>query len=1279
MTAALRMLLAALACLLALPALAAFTDNNDGTVTDTLTGLMWDKCSWGQTWTSGTNTCSSSADASLLNWAAAMGVAVTANNTTTYTPNGYKGYSDWRLPNIKELDSLLKLDASNPAIDATAFPNSALYFWSSTVSTQDPARAWPVYFNDGGSASAVKINTNNVRLVRSGQSFNSFDAMVDPPVFVSATANGSTLVMTYTETTTLDAANIPAASAFTVKVNAVAQASPTNVVVSAAGKTVTLTLAAAVVSGDVVTVSYTNPTAGDDANAIQDAAGNDAATITNQAVTNITPDVAVPVFYSATANGSTLVMTYTEANTLDATNIPAASAFTVKVNAVAQASPTNVVVSAAGKTVTLTLAAAVVNGDAVTVSYTDPTAGDDANAIQDAAGNDAATISNQAVTNNTADVTAPVFASATANGSTLVMTYTEANTLHATNKPDLWLFTVKVNAVAQASPTNVVVSAAGKTVTLTLAAAVAYGDVVTVSYRDAAPGNDAYAIQDAAGNDAATITDQAVTNNTPDVTVPVFASATVSGSTLVMTYTEANTLHATNIPAASAFTVNVNAVAQASPTNVVVSAAGKTVTLTLAAAVVNGDAVTVSYTDPTTGDDANAIQDAAGNDAATITDQAVTNNTPDTTAPTLSSVGVSGTTITGTTLAATSNEAATGYWIVVARAATAPSAAQVKAAATYSGVSIVASGNGSMTANTAKSFSVAGLTAGTDYDLYFAAEDASNNLVASPTQVQFFTLDTTPDAFSFADQIGVALSTQITSAAITVTGINSAATISIIGGEYEVNGSGTWASATGSVTNNQTVKVRHSSSGSYMTAIDTTLTIGGVADTFSTTTQAEPSAPSEVRISGAGQSVTAVPGLPLRVAAGMDVEGATITFPANAAITVELGGASFVVTGLSAATRLGLKTLMVNGVATVALYLVEGSARVAASGAGATMVVLADGATQVISGADGADLGVTLNGGETVLFVRRGFVTLPGVTRSGQEPHRAATAEFRVYAGERVTLNAAGRVATHVLGNESGDGAGDPLTLDLPANLTLAAPVPSLDAHAERLGKTVQQALADAAGATLVYGQTRGVLALELDGRRVYALPQGAVPVDTARADGVSIEANGLAAVTMRGITVRLAPSVAYPHYLAEDVAAALPGATLTVSADGVYLAKAGDLRYALRPDWFAPVAVSRPAGFAAADGRIDYVRNFRAYTLYPAFADFARLASVLTEALPGATATTNADGTVSVVSGEQRWTLAPEMAATTAPAGAQLWWVETDGTLRLRYADETMQGVRTE
>ena len=477
----------------------------------------------------------------------------------------------------------------------------------------------------GGSPFTFNL-TSVEKIAFSDQTVTLTYADTTPPVFASAAVNGSSLVMTYTEATSLDATNIPAPTAFTVS----GGHNVTGVAVNAVLKTVTLTLGTAVANGETVTISYTDPTAANDANAIQDAAGNDAATIITQAVTNNTPDTTAPVFANATVNGGTLVMTYTEANTLDATNKPLPGAFTVS----GGHSVTAVAVDAALKKVTLTLGTAVANGETVTVSYTDPTGANDANAIQDAAGNDAATITTQAVTNNTPDTTAPVFANATVNGSTLVMTYTEANTLDATNKPLPGAFTVSGGH----SVTTVSVDAALKTVTLTLGTAVANGETVTVSYTDPTAANDANAIQDAAGNDAATITTQAVTNNTPDTTAPVFASATVNGSTLVLNYTEANTLDATNKPLPGAFTVS----GGHSVTAVAVDAALKKVTLTLGTAVANGETVTVSYTDPTAGNDTNAIQDSTGNDAATITTQAVTNNTPDTIAPVFASATVNG-------------------------------------------------------------------------------------------------------------------------------------------------------------------------------------------------------------------------------------------------------------------------------------------------------------------------------------------------------------------------------------------------------------------------------------------------------------------------------------------------------------------------------------------------------------------------------------------------------------------------------------------------------------
>lgn len=224
------------------------------------------------------------------------------------------------------------------------------------------------------------------------------------------------------------------------------------------------------------------------------------------------------------------------------------------------------------------------------------------------------------------DLVAPVWASAIANGNTLVLTYTDVSPLDAVNVAGTGAFAV-VSGGAANVVTNVAVNGAAKTVTLTLTTPVGFAEVVTVAYTDPTAGNDVNAIQDSAGNDAASLPVTTAVNNTPDTTAPVLATATVNGNTLVLSYTEATTLDAVNRPTAGAFAVTVGGAANA-VTGLAVNAVAKTVTLTLTSAVAFGQVVTVAYTDPTVGNDANAIQDAAGNDAATLAATSVTNNTP---------------------------------------------------------------------------------------------------------------------------------------------------------------------------------------------------------------------------------------------------------------------------------------------------------------------------------------------------------------------------------------------------------------------------------------------------------------------------------------------------------------------------------------------------------------------------------------------------------------------------------------------------------------------------
>ncbi len=154
-------------CGLAMQAEAALTVNADGTVSDSTTGLVWDRCTWGQTGAD----CSGGAAASFSSWGQALGVAVTANMAS------YKGSKGWRLPNRTELQSIVKFDAS-PSVDGTAFPNTpviGVWYWTSTVYFSPvPNRVWIVNFYSGGSERDDPSHGGSyrVRLVRGGESYD---------------------------------------------------------------------------------------------------------------------------------------------------------------------------------------------------------------------------------------------------------------------------------------------------------------------------------------------------------------------------------------------------------------------------------------------------------------------------------------------------------------------------------------------------------------------------------------------------------------------------------------------------------------------------------------------------------------------------------------------------------------------------------------------------------------------------------------------------------------------------------------------------------------------------------------------------------------------------------------------------------------------------------------------------------------------------------------------------------------------------------------------------
>ncbi|HUT77949.1 MAG TPA: DUF1566 domain-containing protein, partial [Polyangia bacterium] len=128
-------------------------------VTDNVTGLIWQGCSYGLT---GDDCTGGSATAA--GWSAQL---VNCDGLD------WGGHADWRLPDRYELMSILDHGkASAPLIDATAFPNtpsSYSYFWSSSSRANNTSYAWAASFEYGGLLNSGKTVVDfYARCVRGG-------------------------------------------------------------------------------------------------------------------------------------------------------------------------------------------------------------------------------------------------------------------------------------------------------------------------------------------------------------------------------------------------------------------------------------------------------------------------------------------------------------------------------------------------------------------------------------------------------------------------------------------------------------------------------------------------------------------------------------------------------------------------------------------------------------------------------------------------------------------------------------------------------------------------------------------------------------------------------------------------------------------------------------------------------------------------------------------------------------------------------------------------------
>lgn len=139
-----------------------FVDNADGTVTDLATNLMWKRCSEEHA----QDASCTPGDYPYFTWQQALDRAHAVNGGT-----GYAGHRDWRLPNVRELRSIVEESCDFPSINSAVFPNTQPgNYWTSSVAGEwfsvVNQRVWVVAFQLGRPVTEFRDWEYSVRLVR---------------------------------------------------------------------------------------------------------------------------------------------------------------------------------------------------------------------------------------------------------------------------------------------------------------------------------------------------------------------------------------------------------------------------------------------------------------------------------------------------------------------------------------------------------------------------------------------------------------------------------------------------------------------------------------------------------------------------------------------------------------------------------------------------------------------------------------------------------------------------------------------------------------------------------------------------------------------------------------------------------------------------------------------------------------------------------------------------------------------------------------------------------
>lgn len=456
----------------------------------------------------------------------------------------------------------------------------------------------------------------------------------------------------------------------------------------------------------------------------------------------------------------------------------------------------------------------------------------------------------------------------------------------------------------------------------------------------------------------------------------------------------------------------------------------------------------------------------------------------------------------------------------------------------------------------------------------------------------------------------------------------------------------------------------------------------------------------------------------------VDLPSPTATGGAASTVNLNIGGQELTIQSSQPNTTMTFQVVDVGGVQTPVLA-VTGNARVTTGGEDKPIVSIAGNVIKSGKSAGGGGqvcntvVQANSNASSDSVHVVTCYIVLAAGSFSGLEGAGngfAAIKDGKVWAGETAEFDKNGKVIAAYLGSRSGDSAevGDDV---VPGGAKFAgaegyhinAFIPRLAGTSLRLnGARLDESIFNLVNASqglvglpTIPGQSgQGVFNFQLNGSgaspglknsymtytingdTVSLMPSRRVRVDTSRADGVSISAEGGIDIVTGGLVTTFVPAFIDPAAFAEKVGQALPGSVSTLRWNGSWQVNAADgTTYIGRPLWSFWSATPGAETFTtSADGNLLLSGNFGnnkiSQQIFPDFYDYDTLQATFRTELndPTLSILPRMDGTAVASSKNGSYTLAPQWTITPPTPGKPAWWKE-NGVFYIKNSDGTAQG----